>query len=205
MTQKIGIFGGTFNPPHNGHVAIAKHARDLYGLEEILFVPCASPSHKSSEDLVSATHRIAMLEALAASDESYSVSSVDVDRGGVSYTIDTIRELQQRNPGAEFYFLIGSDSLLDLHKWKDIYEVLGLCTFVTYPRPGFDVTLSRIELREPWPERLLKHCFEGSEFEVSSSAIRQRRSSGKGIDELVPQAVGAYIKEHKLYLTSVQE
>jgi len=201
-TSKIGILGGTFNPVHLGHLILAQNAIERYELSRILFVPCANPPHKDNSSLLSATHRIAMLQAATEDDPRFEISDVETARKGPSYTVDTISELKAAYPDASFYFIIGSDTLTELHLWKDIYRLLTMCTFITFSRYGFDVrtiTPESLHLDAPWPERLLKEAATLHMIDISSSEIRHRVAEGMSIRYLVPQAVGMYITEHHLY------
>ena len=121
---------------HLGHLVIAQDALEHFEMSKIMFVPCACPPHKSSSDLAPAGHRLAMLEGALEGDLHFEVSDIEIQRGGLSYTIDTIRTLKELNPGVELCFIIGADSLVELHIWKDIESLLQLCRIVTIARPG---------------------------------------------------------------------
>lgn len=199
---RIGIFGGTFDPVHLGHLVMAQNAVDVFELGQVLFVPCASPPHKDSSRLLSPEHRLAMLSLAVEGDLRFEVSAIEIRRGGRSYTIDTICGLRESYPQAELYFLIGSDSLPELRLWRNINELLALCTFVTFRRPGMGLDRLRadeIGLEPPWPERLLANFVAGPDIGISSSDIRHRVAEGMSIRYLVPQAVEIYITEHGLY------
>ncbi|NQT91185.1 MAG: nicotinate (nicotinamide) nucleotide adenylyltransferase, partial [Lentisphaerae bacterium] len=155
----IGILGGTFNPVHMGHLLLAQAAAEACDLSTVLFIPCAMPPHKGHCSLASAEHRLAMLEAATEGNLRFEVCDLEVRRGGPSYTIDTIRQLRGVYPGSALHFIIGADTLTELHLWKDIRELLNLCRFVTLVRPGSPVEQIKPEdlgLDPPWPERLLK-------------------------------------------------
>lgn len=199
---RIGVLGGSFNPIHMGHLIIAQSALEAFDMARVLFVPAAQPPHKGLGAMMSAVHRQAMVEAAIEDDWRYEVCDVELRRAGVSYSIDTVRELREANPGAELCFIIGSDTLPELHLWKDIGELLKLCRFVTLARPGWDVggiTPERIKLPSPWPERLLADVVESQRVDISSSDIRHRIAEGLSIRYLVPPAVEMYISEHHLY------
>lgn len=200
--ERIGIFGGTFNPVHIGHLVIAQDAMELLGLSHLLFVPCWTPPHKSASRLVSAEHRTAMLSAAIEGDIRFSVSDVEVRRRGKSYAIDTAREIAAEYPDAELNFIVGSDSLPELHTWKDIYSLLELCRFHIFQRPGHDVsamTPEGLHLKDPWPRNLLDCVRAGHMMSISSSEIRYRIAEGMAIRYLVHPAVEMYISEHSLY------
>jgi nicotinate-nucleotide adenylyltransferase len=143
-----------------------------------------------------------MLSLAIEGDLRFEVSDLEIRRGGSSYTIDTMRRLKQDSPGVKFLFIIGVDSLLELHQWKDIGDLLGLCGFVSFERPGFAADRLRPEqigLAPPWPEKLLANTFRGRMIDISSSDIRHRVAEGLSIRYLVPPAVEMYIAEHGLY------
>lgn len=200
--SRIGVLGGTFNPVHMGHLILAQSAVEAFDLSAVLFVPCGNPPHKDSSVLIAASHRMAMLEAAVESDLRFEVCDIEVKRAGRSYSVDTVTELQKMYPGAELYFIIGTDTLLELHLWKNIHDLLKLCRFVTFIRPGFDVgsiAAKDLHLDSPWPERLLQGVTQGRLIDVSSSDIRHRIAEGMSIRYLVPPAVEMYIAEHGLY------
>lgn len=202
-TMRIGILGGTFNPIHTGHLILAQDALEQFELNRVLFVPCAKPPHKKAAGLLPAEHRLRMIEVALEGDLRFEISPVELQRGGTSYTIDTLRELARLWPRARFYLILGGDSLLELHLWKDVYALLALCEVVTLVRPGHDerpITAETISLRAPWPDRLLKNVWTGHRVEISSSDIRRRVAEGMSIRYLVHPAVEMYIAEHGLYM-----
>ena len=202
MKQRIGIMGGTFNPIHIGHMIIAQNALENLGLTKVLFIPCALPPHKDASPVLDAEHRKAMVMLAIEDSIFFEESDVELEREGPSYAIDTVRSLYEEYPEAEFFFIIGSDSLKELYLWKDIYSLLPLCKFITYSRPGYDVAElqeSDICLDDPWPKRLLKGVHRGRHIEISSSDIRYRLAEGLSIQYIVPDPVGMYIYEHGLY------
>ncbi len=133
---RLGILGGTFNPIHNGHVLMAHTAAEAFGLERVLVVPSCLPPHKDLAGGVSAEHRLAMVRLAVDGDPLLEVETLEIDRGGVSYAIDTVRHLAGRYPGHERFFIIGIDSLLELYRWKEVGTFLTLCRVVTVDRPG---------------------------------------------------------------------
>lgn len=202
QNNRVGILGGTFNPVHLGHLVIAQNALEVFDLDKVIFVPCANPPHKTSSILASAEHRMAMLESAIEDDPRFEISDIEIRRNGTSYSIDTVTQLKRLSPSTEFHFIIGADSLLELHLWKDIGTLLKLCTFVTFDRPG--VNTSRIQPKDlnldpPWPGKLLKNVATGHLLDISSSDIRHRVAEGMSIRYLVPQSVEMYIAEHNLY------
>lgn len=199
---RLGILGGTFNPVHTGHLILAQTALEAFDLGRVLFVPCAQPPHKESAMLAPAAHRAAMLERAIEDDLRFELCDVELRRGGVSYAIDTAAELHAQHPDAELCWIVGADTLLDLHAWRDVYALLRLCRFVTLGRPGYDIAClgaDALRLDPPWPARLLRDYAEGRQIDIASSDIRHRVAEGMSIRYLVPQAVEMYIAEHRLY------
>lgn len=200
--SRIGLLGGSFNPVHLGHLIVAQDAWEQFGLDQVWLVPCAAPPHKPLEGLAEARHRVAMLELAVAGDPRLAVSRIEVERGGISYSVDTVRALRAMHPGTDFFFVVGSDTLLELSTWREIASLLELCTVVALERPGFERSRLRPEmlrLPEPWPARLLERVARGHAVEISSSDIRRRVAQGRSIQFLVPAAVAGYIFEQKLY------
>jgi nicotinate-nucleotide adenylyltransferase len=201
--NKIGILGGTFNPVHIGHLILAQNAMEAIDLSKVLFIPCAQPPHKAATALVAAEHRVAMLEAAIEDDLRFEICDIEIKRAGPSYSIDTVTTLKKLYPETDFYFIIGGDSLLELHLWKDIDNLLRLCKFVTFARPGAGlehVQPKDLRLDPPWAESLLKEAVTGRQVDVSSSDIRHRVAEGMSIRYLVPRLVEIYIAEHNLYV-----
>ncbi len=199
--NRIGILGGTFNPVHLGHLALARGAVKAFGLEKVLFIPSAKPPHKKPGALAPVKHRMAMLKLAIKGKPGFEISDIETRRAGPSYTIDTITRLKKKNPSADYYFIIGSDSLRELHTWKRIRDLLKLCTFITFTRPGKGGP-GRIKNTRLGPARtceLMRHFMPGRMPDISSSAIRRRIAEGKNIRYLVPQAVAEYIAAKALY------
>ncbi len=189
--QRIGILGGTFNPVHVGHLLIAQDALEQAGLDQVIFIPSAKPPHKAAPDLASPRQRWHMLQLALAGNPRFTADDVELRRGGKSYSIDTVVELQRRQPRAEFFFIIGSDSVQELHRWKEADRLVRLCRFIVLARPGFRVT-----------GPLARRCkvVTGHLCEIASREIRQRVRRGESIRYLVPDAVFRYIHARKLYL-----
>lgn len=199
---RLGVLGGTFNPVHLGHLVIAQDALEHFELSKVMFIPCARPPHKVATELAPAAHRLAMLESAIEGDLRFEVSDIELRRGGTSYTIETMRTLAAEHPGVELCFIIGSDSLVELHQWREIEALLSLCRLVTLARPGIDLDALKsldLRLKEPWPDRIRADIRVGHLVNVSSSDIRYRVAEGLGIRYLVPPGVDMYIAEHSLY------
>jgi nicotinate-nucleotide adenylyltransferase len=190
--MNIGIFGGTFNPPHTGHMIVAEHVRQELGMERILFVPTAVPPHKQELDIAEAQHRLAMVRCAIQGNSNFEVSETEIERGGVSFTVDTLMEFKRRSPHDAFFLLLGTDNVLEFHTWKDPEKIIELATIVALTRPGFDIE------RESVTKKKMIVC-EVPEIEIASSTIRNRIKEGRSVRYLVPSAVETYIKEHQLY------
>ncbi|MDD5483685.1 MAG: nicotinate-nucleotide adenylyltransferase [Kiritimatiellae bacterium] len=202
MQRRIGIFGGTFNPVHLGHLILAQDALEVFDLERILFVPCNLPPHKDAARLVSSSHRAAMLERALEDNPDFEVCDLEIRMGGTNYSIDTVRRLRKACPGCELFFIIGSDSLLELHQWKEINELAKLCRFATFIRPGFEIKKTAgadLKLDPVLSRELIENIAAVHQIDISSSDIRHRIAEGMNIRYLVPGAVAVYIAEHNLY------
>jgi nicotinate-nucleotide adenylyltransferase len=199
--QKIGILGGTFNPVHIGHLLMAQTVRETCSLDKVLLMPCHTPPHKVCEALAPVADRLAMVRLAVADDPGLEVCTLETERGGVSYAVDTMTAFRARVPGCEPHFIIGMDSLRELHLWHRVEELLRLCAFITVERPGIDRPVSPDELRlpSPWPERLLAGVIRGRLCEVSSREIRKRVAENRPIRYLVTPAVEQYILRQGLY------
>ena len=202
MSARLGIFGGTFNPVHVGHLVMARDALERCRLDRVLFMPCARPPHKAAHHLAPDADRLAMLRLAIRGERRFGVSDLELKRGGTSYTIDTIRALQKKFPRARLHFIIGSDSLYELHAWREIKELLRRCVFITLERPGFPpvrTTARALHLEEPWPRRLARTVLRGHGIDLSSTEVRRRVKRGLSIRHLVTPAVDGYIRRRKLY------
>jgi nicotinate-nucleotide adenylyltransferase len=197
MNRRLGLFGGTFDPPHLGHLALAEWARDRLRLDRVIFMPAGQPPHKRRRDLLGIEHRLAMARLAVRGAAGFEVSTLEAGREGPSFTLDTLRELRLRNPGDRWFLLMGEDSLADLPHWHEPAEVVRLATPVVAARPGRSVPrVSRIFGR---PLRWL----DNPGIEVSSSVVRARARAGRTVRYLVPDAVARYIARHRLYARRV--
>lgn len=187
---------------HLGHLILAQTALESFDLAKVVFVPCFRPPHKSDAGLVLSEHRLAMVQHAIEHDLRFEMSDIEIRRGGVSYAIDTVQELRNVYQGSELFFIIGADTLKELHLWKRIRELLGLCHFITFSRPGYDIAIKPedIKLEPPWPERLISNIRPGRLIDISSSDIRHRIAESMSISYIVPQSVEMYISEHSLYV-----
>jgi nicotinate-nucleotide adenylyltransferase len=213
---RIALYGGTFDPFHNGHLRMAVEVKEAFGLPGIVLLPAHDPPHKPGRPVTDAAHRVAMLRAAVGGLPGFSVSDAEIRRGGPSYTLLTVREFRAANPGSEILFLMGADSFAEVGSWYRSPELLAECDFVVLPRPGFEGSSAvpaglRVEREEP-------HCYswEGASWrlpggrrafcpllpalDIASSAIRERVRGGRCIRGLVPEPVERYIAANRLYL-----
>lgn len=196
--KKIAVFGGTFNPVHNGHLHLARSFAAAVGADRILLVPAFRPPHKRAPDLARAEDRLAMCR-LAARDGPFEISTLELERGGLSYTADTLRELKRLEPGAELYLIMGEDMFLTIENWREPETIFSLATLCAAPRSG--AGMSRLREHEAYLRSLgARTLVCGIPYlPVSSTQVRAAVRAGESIAELVPPAVADYIFQHHLY------
>ncbi len=220
MSSRIGLLGGTFNPIHNAHLAIARQAREMLELDRVVMIPSGDPPHKPSSGLASAKDRYEMVRLALASDPYLAISDVEVRRSGKSYSIDTVRLLQQEyGSDTKLHFLIGLDAFLEFATWREPQTLLTLCSFVILSRPGLSFqALSTLPLIPPLPQASLMDLDQGRTVRldvqigvqsliclrvppstVSASDIRGRIARGAPTANLLPPAVESYILQHHIY------
>jgi len=199
---KIGLLGGTFDPIHNGHIVVAVETRARLDLAEVLFVPAGQPWLKEDSPILAAEHRVQMIRLAIAEQPYFKLSTMEIDRAGPSYTVDTITELQaQLGAGDEFFFILGWDNLAQLPLWKEPSRLIKMCRLVAVPRPGYSLpNLNSLEAAIPGLSRRLT-LLEKPEVDIDATEIRNRVAQGLSIGHLVPEPVDEYIRQHKLYLT----
>lgn len=198
--RRIGIMGGTFDPIHTGHLATAEAVRVEYELERVLFIPAANPPHKQHSQVETSLHRYIMTVMATYSNPHFYVSSIEIERPGLSYAIDTVLELiNQYGVNTEFYFIVGSDTVPELPSWKDIDRLLEVCHFIAANRPGSVYTLDDIikSFGEQGYNRI--HSLPTPELEISSTDIRKKVRQGRSIKYIVPESVENYICKENLY------
>ena len=193
--------GGTFDPIHLGHLATAEAVRELFALDEILFIPAARPPHKLARHVTDERHRLAMTTLATRSNKFFRVSDMELKRTGLSYTLDTMNELHaQFGNATELFFIIGADSLADLSKWHEAKRLVERSHFIATTRPGIDVDFSSTEKFFGAAADEHIHRVTTPAIEISSTEIRQRVKLGRSIKYLVPEAVEEYILREGLYL-----
>ena len=199
--QKIGIMGGTFDPIHMGHLVMAEAVRMDYDLAKVIFIPTGTSPHKQGMSVTPALDRYIMTMMATYSNPYFFVSPIERDRPGPSFTIDTVRALvSEYGPGTEFYFLTGTDAVLELHTWNNIDDLLELCHFVAASRPGKTRSIAE-EITRLGPRAKGRiHRLTTPELEISSTDIRERVRLGKSIRYFVPENVENYIHKEGLYL-----
>jgi len=199
--SRIGIMGGTFDPIHYGHLAAAEAARIEFGLCKVIFMPVGNPPHKQSQAISDAEHRYRMTALATSSNSGFEVSRLEVDKAGITYTFDTMKELRNiYGEAPAIYFITGADAVLELLTWYKLGELLTLCKFIAVTRPGFDIC----KLEQKIAEITSKYdgeiiCLEVPLLEISSTDIRERIRSGKPVKYLLPEEVEAYIHRNGLY------
>ncbi|MBH8600026.1 nicotinate-nucleotide adenylyltransferase [Thermoactinomyces sp. CICC 23799] len=192
--MKVGIFGGTFDPVHFGHLLLAEQAREAASLHEIWFIPAGEPPHKQGKPLTPAEERKKMVELAVEGHPQFKVNPIELLRSGPSYTVDTIMELKKQNPHVEFFLLVGADMVKNLPKWYKIKEIIQNVHVIGLGRPGVD----HDALPEFIEERLM-WIPDAVETNISSSIIRKRLMLNRSVRYLVPDSVYKYIKEQGLY------
>ena len=193
MTRRIGLLGGSFDPVHNAHIALACIALDTLALDELRWVPAGEPWQKTRR-ITAARHRVAMIELAMAGEPRFKLERCEIDRSGPSYTLDTVRAVRQAEPDAQWFLVVGQDQLANLHTWHGWQELLGLVTLTVAARPGAAKAVdAQVQGRAyrvlPLPA-----------MDVAATTIRERVARGQPIDALVPPAVARYIARHNLYL-----
>lgn len=198
--MRIGVFGGTFDPVHLGHLLLAEACREQGRLDRVLFIPAGLPPHKQGRQLSDGTARAEMLELAIAGHAEFSVDRSEIKRSGPSYTVETLRSLRQDHPGDELFLLMGADSLAEFHLWREPREIATLAHLLVVNRgnqapPDLDSLVPQIGAAAV----ANIHIVTMAGVEISASDIRQRAHQGRSLRYLVPRAVERYIQEHKLY------
>lgn len=190
--SRIGLFGGSFDPVHNAHVALARLALSELALDELRWIPAGQPWQKARQ-LADAQHREAMVRLAIEGEPRFVLDRCELKRAGPSYTLDTVREMQDREPGREWFLIVGQDQYAGLHTWRDWRELLGRVTLAVANRPGATPSAHPDVLRSPHRVVALPM------MDISSTDIREHLAKGESVAELVPAAVAGYIDQHCLY------
>ncbi|WP_369822321.1 nicotinate-nucleotide adenylyltransferase [Corynebacterium sp. NML130628] len=199
--RRVGVMGGTFDPIHNGHLVAASEVADRFDLDEVVFVPTGEPWQKADRQITDSEDRYLMAVIATASNPRFSVSRVDIDRAGPTYTLDTLRDLRALLPQADLFFITGADALASIMSWRDWDLMFDLAQFVGVTRPGYE--LSESFLPEDLQERV--HLIEIPAMAISSTGCRDRAREGRPVWYLVPDGVVQYIAKNDLYRSSGEQ
>ena len=195
--MRIGLFGGTFDPVHLGHLILAEQCREALALDQVQFVVAGSPPHKPG-DRTDAKHRLEMVRLAIAGHSAFVLSEIETNRPGPHYSVETLQAIRDEHPDDLLFFLIGADSLADLPKWREPATIARLATIVVVNRPGLDLPIGSA-LPDFGPETLPLHSVAVPPIGISSSDIRARLKIGLSARYLIPRGVEAYLIEHSLY------
>jgi nicotinate-nucleotide adenylyltransferase len=204
--MRLGVFGGTFNPVHLGHLILAEQCREQGRLDQVLFIPAARPPHKQDKALAGYAQRVEMLALAVSGHAAFRIDELEKDRPGPSFTVDTLAELQERHPEAELFLIIGSDTLHDLRLWHQPNRVLELAGLLVVPRsgwvvPGAEDVRRTLALPEEFPLRY-QSC-DIPRVDIASRDLRRRIAEGRSVRYLMPRAVEAYVHDKGLYRDNV--
>lgn len=200
--MRLGIYGGTFDPVHYGHLLLAECCREQQRLDRVWFLPAAVPPHKQTAVISSAEHRVEMLLLATAGNSAFEVSRYETERGDVNYTVDTLAHFHSQNPNRELFFLLGGDSLADLPTWREPGKICELATLIVVRRPGmaeFDFGNLRHVLTSAQIDRIRNHVVEMPRIDLSAREMRSLVAAGKSIRYRTPRSVEKYIETHGLY------
>jgi nicotinate-nucleotide adenylyltransferase len=210
-SKRIGLFGGTFNPIHLGHLRGAEDIREVFRLEEVIFVPSSIPPHKMTEEVIEASHRLEMVRLAVSGNPFFSVSDVEISRPGKSYSIETIKYFLERRQDS-FFFILGSDAFAEIETWKEFQKLFFLCHFIVMTRPGPQEkppSLPRalipnfryVSEEKAWVHisGYMLHFKEISFLDISSTKVRELTEKGRSVRYLIPPEAETYIQEHSLY------
>jgi len=212
--KRIGIFGGTFNPIHQGHLRGAEEIREAFRLQEVIFIPAAIPPHKRMRGIIEIHHRFEMVRLAILKNPRFRASDVELKRPGKSYSIDTIRHFLKEYPDSHLFFILGRDAFMEIETWKDFQGLFSLSSFIVMARPGFHETSHGAQLPKglirffrydqklkAWlhPSGHALHFEEITFLDISSTKVRELIEEGKSVKYLIPAEVEAYVQKHGLY------
>ena len=200
IKKKIGIMGGKFDPVHNGHLLLAESAYEQFHLDRVIFLPSGNPPHKENVSYLDAEHRVNMVKLAIADNYHFGLSLEEVERPGITYTADTLRDMRKKEPATEFYFIIGADSLFTFETWHQPERICKYCTILVATREGHDsneVANKINELRKLYKADFFRII--SPDFDISSRLIRERFASKRSVKYFIPQAVEKYIRDNELY------
>ena len=199
-SMKIGIMGGTFDPVHYGHLVAAEGARHQFSLDRVIFIPAARPPHKGNREISDPVHRLKMVGLATGSNPNFEVSDIEINRQGLSYTIDTVNYLRSTRTDSDIYFITGADAVLEILTWYQVEALLGLCCFIAATRPGYRLE-NLSESLHGLPGYFIRKIsvMEVPALAISSTDIRDRVRNGMPIKYLLPENVEEYINRNGLY------
>lgn len=206
-TKKVGLLGGTFNPIHTGHLLLAETAYEQYNLDQVLIMPAKKPYHKNVQDIISDKDRIEMIKLAIEGNPHFSLSLIEFEREGNTYTVDTLKELSKRNPKTQYYFIMGADSLYQFSQWKKPTEILKHAILLAASRDNIPSSslYSQIDyLKDKFEEADIR-LLQSPNMEISSHDIRNRILANSSIRYLLPESVRNYIQEKQLYQKTKQD
>ena len=199
MPNRIGLFGGTFDPPHLGHLILASEAQSQLELIRLLWILTPEPPHKQEQEITSIEHRLAMVELAITDNLTFELSRIELDRPGQHYTLDTIKLIAEQNPNADIVPIIGGDSLRDLPKWHEPQQLVYACHWIgVMRRPSDETNLDELESQLPGISSKV-HYVDAPLLEIASREIRSRIANGRSVRYYMPAPVYQYINEHHLY------
>lgn len=193
--MKLGLFGGTFDPPHNGHLIVAQDALTALGLDRVIFIPAGAPPHKRDRLITPAPARLAMLEGALLGDARFEIDALELSREGPSYTVDTIEAVRQRHPGDELFLLVGADQFAEFETWREPARIASLARVTVMSRSGSGPDAASLG-------RYGARTIEVTRIDISSTDIRRRCAAGEPIRYHVPDAVEAWLAENPIYESS---
>lgn len=202
MSGKLGVFGGTFDPIHLGHLMLAEEARERLALDQVLFLPAANPPHKQDRRVTAGRARLEMVELAIAGNPAFVASGLELDRDGVSFTVDTLASLRAAHPATTLFLMLGADNLPELPRWHRWEEILRLARLAVARRPGqppLDFSVLSPTASDAELEAMAHRVIEIPLIDISSRRLRERVATGRSIRYQVPSAVLAYIQSHGLY------
>ncbi|AYF54488.1 nicotinate-nucleotide adenylyltransferase [Clostridium sp. K25] len=198
--KKKGIFGGTFDPIHNGHLHIAYEALYKLNLNKIIFIPSGNPPHKTNKLVTNAETRYKLVKNVIKNEKKFEVSRYELEKKSFSYTYETLQYFKEKEPSTEWYFITGADCLMELYSWKNINEILKLCHFVVFRRSGYsmnDIINQKKQIEHEFHKNII--FLDIPIIDISSTFIREKLSEEKNVSYLVPEAVSKFLKESNLY------
>lgn len=196
--MRIGVFGGTFDPIHMGHLIVAEDARAALELDKVLFIPAGQPWFKSYRQITASHHRLAMVRLAVADNPNFAVSDIEITRSGPSYTVDTLTELRDQYPDAEFIVILGIDALREIDRWHQPRKLFELASVVGMARPGAAINLSVLHAAIPGSSSRIR-LLDSAQIDISGTDIRRRAAHARPIRYRVPPTVEQYIQENALY------